>query len=248
MKRGRTSGLVPPGDLIATAPESFPLGRSCVDYFVDQCGLRSDEDVLEVGSGGGRVAIPLADYLIDGSYEGFDVSAREVEWCRENLTPRAPNFNFQHVDILNATYNPCGAIKPTEFRFPFRDESFDFVYLTSIFTHMFPTDVDHYFGEIARVLRPRGRWLATWFLLDEEVLDLVRERKSRYAFDHDCGDYRVVDPDRPENAIAYPATWVFGLYSRFGFDCSIARGRWSGRAADPGNTIGQDIVVARPRA
>ena len=41
----------------------------------------------------------------------------------------------------------------------------DVAFLTSVFTHMLPEDVEHYLDELARVLKPGGRTLITWFLL-----------------------------------------------------------------------------------
>ena len=51
--------------------------------------------------------------------------------------------------------------------FPCADNSFDLVFLTSVFTHMFAGDVENYLSEISRVLKPGGKCLITWFLLDE---------------------------------------------------------------------------------
>jgi SAM-dependent methyltransferase len=241
------TSLTPPSDLICTSEEHLYKGGQWVEYFGSVCSLRPDERVLDIGSGGGRVAIPLSAYLTKGTYEGFDTSAADVEWCRENIRPRAPNFNFRHVDIRNLTYNPGGTIDPTEFRFPYGDSEFDFAYLTSVFTHMLPEHVEHYFGEIARVLRPDGRWLATWFILDDAALAGIEDGRSVFDFKHNVGDYCVVDPDRHEDALAYPERYVLDLYDRFGFDVSIDLGQWPGRPPSPTNKDGQDIVVARLR-
>jgi SAM-dependent methyltransferase len=242
------TSLTPPSNLICTSEEHLYKGRLWVEYFETVCGLRADERVLDIGSGGGRVAVPLSAYLTEGTYEGFDTSAADVEWCRQNISPRAPNFNFGHVDIYNLTYNPGGTIDPAEFKFPYGDSKFDFAYLTSIFTHMLPEHVEHYFEEIARVLRPDGRWLATWFLLDDAALAAIENGTSAYPFKHDLGDYRVVDPERHEDALAYPERHVLDLYERFGMEVSIDLGQWAGRPPSPTNNDGQDIVVARPRS
>jgi SAM-dependent methyltransferase len=247
MTARHSSSLTPPSDLICTSASDLHKGPQWVEYFSGVCGLRRDERVLEVGSGGGRVAIPLSQYLTEGRYEGFDTSLRDVDWCRENITPRAPNFNFRHANILNGTYNPQGTIEPTEFTFPYGDSEFDFIYLTSIFTHMLPAHVQHYFAEISRTLKPGGRWLATWFILDDEALVSISEARSAYDFSHDRGGYRVVNPERLEDAIAYPEAYVLGLYERFRFDVSLDLGQWGGRSPSPTNRDGQDIVVARPR-
>ena len=239
--------LRPPSNLICTSEKHFQKGAQWVDYFTTDCGLRPDERVLDVGSGGGRVAAPLSGYLTDGTYEGFDTSLPDVEWCRQNISTRAPSFSFRHVDIYNQTYNRGGTIDPEEFRFPYGDAEFDFIWLTSVFTHMRPRHVEHYFGEIERVLRPDGRWLATWFILDADALASIDEGSSFYPFKHNLGEYRVVDPKRHEDAIAYPEPFVLDLYQRFHFEISVDLGQWAPRRPPSAtNQDGQDIVLARP--
>ena len=50
--------------------------------FIDLGGLKPEHRVLDIGSGIGRVAIPLTEYLNEkGSYEGFDVVELGVNWC-----------------------------------------------------------------------------------------------------------------------------------------------------------------------
>ena len=94
-------------------------------------GLRPDDRVLDIGSGVGRVAIPLTRYLgAEGTYDGFDVVRRAVAWCRQNVTPRYPNFRFHHVKVRNSEYRGSGALA-SDFRFPFADASFDFAFIDS---------------------------------------------------------------------------------------------------------------------
>ena len=127
---------MPPLELSRTVgrPERFrEVGEEFLGYFVDLCGLRPDERVLDVGSGVGRIALPLAGYLESGTYEGFDVIAASVRWCQENITPRHPNFVFQHADVYNGSYNPTGTIAGRRLRVPVRGTaSFDFLYLAWI--------------------------------------------------------------------------------------------------------------------
>ena len=55
-----------------------------------------------------------------------------------------PNFRFRHVDVLNRAYNPQGRLDPENFEFPYPQDAFDFVFLTSVFTHMRPPEMRHY--------------------------------------------------------------------------------------------------------
>lgn len=98
------------------------------------------------------MAAPLAAYLSkEGSYEGLDIVVQAVRWCSENITPRYPNFRFVHADIYNKSYNPEGKITAHQYAFPYGEASFDFVFLTSVFTHMLPADVENYLHQVSRV-------------------------------------------------------------------------------------------------
>lgn len=136
-------------------------GRRWVRYFRDVGRLRPDEDVLDVGCGVGRIAIPLSEYLTHGTYEGMDVAEERVAWCQENISSGRANFRFQRADVLNRASNPDGSQRGSDYTFPYEDASFDFIWLISVFTHMLPDDVRRYLDEIRRVLRPGGRSLIT---------------------------------------------------------------------------------------
>lgn len=82
------------------------IGRTAVDS-LRGFGLTSQSHFLDVGSGMGRVALPLTEFLAPSAiYAGFDVVPEFVEWCRMNITPRHPNFTFYLVEERNSEYNP----------------------------------------------------------------------------------------------------------------------------------------------
>jgi SAM-dependent methyltransferase len=234
----------------AQPPEHLPgskgreVGQAFLPVFIDLGGLRPDEAVLEPGCGSGRMAEALTGHLsADGSYHGFDVMAEAVRWCQEHITPRHPNFHFEHVDVYNGNYNPKGRLAADEFAFPHPDDSFDFVILTSVFTHMLPAGVRHYLEEIRRVLRPSGRCVATWFVLNDESQALMNQGLSMRDFVYEGDGYLYSIRKRPEAAIAYREEAVRELFEGAGLKLRdpIHYGRWSGRAD---GIRGQDITVA----
>jgi SAM-dependent methyltransferase len=241
--RGGGDPLTPPRRLRTGDYSDFErLGREFLDLFVRLGGLRPDHSVLDIGCGPGRIAVPLTGCLSTrGGYAGFDIVGEEVAWCRSHITPRFPNFRFDRVDVHNARYNPNGAVAPEEFRFPYADESFDFVFATSVFTHMLGPEVEHYLGELARVLRPSGRALLTWFLLTDESRAFIASGSGRFSFAHDIGAAAVDDPASPEAAVAYPEEWVAGRIAARGLRIvSTHPGGWC-RHPDPATW--QDVVV-----
>ena len=230
----RRLGFVGSGDFRAAGDEFREL-------FVSLGGLRPDEDVLDVGSGVGRGAIGLTGWL-QGRYEGIDIVRRGIEWCQQAITPRYPNFHFQVADVYNRHYNPVGRFSAAEYRFPFEDRSFDFVLLTSVFTHLLPADRDSYISEIARVLRPEGRCFATFFLLNSEARPSPQGARSQLNFRFSRPGYWTDNERIPEAAVAYEEADVRQELERGGLRIAKVRyGVWSGRH----DGIGwQDVVVA----
>lgn len=247
---GQRDQFTPPKKLrtfigIKSEKDFKSVGEEFFKYFVELCGLKPYERVLDVGCGIGRMAVPLTRYLDEkGSYEGFDIWAEGINWVTKNITPKFPNFHFKFVDVQNKGYNPKGKIKATEFKFPYENESFDFVFLTSVFTHMLPKDLENYLSEIARALKTNGRCLITFFLLDEESTKLVETKQSTMDFKYEIDEgLRTIDYKEPENAIAYDENLVRILYEKYGLIIAepIRYGCWSGRKKC---LSGQDIVIA----
>jgi ubiquinone/menaquinone biosynthesis C-methylase UbiE len=241
----RRDPLVPPrGNIFYSVGDFKKSGERFARLLVEPGGLRPNDRVLEVGCGIGRMAVPLTRYLgEEGHYEGIDIVPEGVEWCEKAITPRYPNFRFRLADVHNKQYNPTGTLKASEYKLPYEDGSFDFVFLASVFTHMLPEGVNNYLSEIARVLIGSGRCLITFFLLNRDSLELMESGASTLNFKHDFGAYRVRERATREVAVAYPEGTIRALYERYGLAIEepICYGSWSGRK---GCLDYQDIVVA----
>jgi len=242
--RGRTDPELPPKrlrDWIGNG-DFRAIGNEMVGYCREFAALEPSDRVLDIGSGIGRVAIPLTDYLDErGSYDGVEIVQKGVTWCQENITPRHPRFRFHHADIHNITYNEHGTVRGEDYRFPFEDGSFDFAILTSVFTHLLPATVERYVSELGRLLSPGGRVMGTWFLLNEQSEKGLAEGRSTFTMRHTYEIARTENARAPEDAIAYPEEHVRELFARNGMAIRepIHFGTWSGAAS----RIYQDIVV-----
>jgi ubiquinone/menaquinone biosynthesis C-methylase UbiE len=230
---GLADDLTPPEDLVSSvgSGDFRRIGQEFLGYFTDLCDLQPSDHVLDVGCGIGRMAIPLVGYLDSaGRYAGFDIVEAGITWCTDHISVQYPNFNFARADIYNARYNPGGRIQSCEFVFPYEDESFDFIFATSVFTHMLPADVEHYLMEIRRVLKPTGRTLTTFFLLNDESVQLLEAGRSRFAFPHDQGVYRIARKEIPDALVAYQEDFLMQIYEKAGLrDVTVHHGGWCGR-------------------
>ena len=248
--RGRHDPELPPKRLrqFVGAGDFRATGEEFTAYMRRLVSLEPSDRVLDVGSGIGRIALPLTRVLdSSGGYDGIEIVKSGVDWCRKNITAKHPNFRFHHSDIYNGTYNPRGQVQADDYRFPFDDDSFDVVILTSVFTHLLASTIDHYVAEIARTLRPGGRVLATFFVLDDESLRLLDGGHSAIPMHESMeGGVRVMSRETPEAAIAFPEPWVRDVFAGHGLTVQeIHRGTWCGR---PEGLSVQDVVIAVPQA
>jgi SAM-dependent methyltransferase len=210
--------------------------RECGENFLRICieigGLKPDDSFLDVGCGIGRIAIPLTQYLSpEGIYEGFDPTPEGIDWCLKKIAPRYPNFKFQLIDLYNGCYNKTGKIKPSDFRFPYKRNTFDFVILDSIFTHMLPAEMEHYFSEIARVMKANGRCLISYFMLNPEIENFIKTRPQEFIFIPTSSGYRTINMEIHEGAVAYDENYILKLYDLNGLKIikPIYYGTWCGR-------------------
>jgi SAM-dependent methyltransferase len=240
----RRDPLTPPRRLMFVGDGDFRAIGDFKRLFVELGGLRAEDDVLDVGSGVGRMAVPLTGFL-KGRYEGFHIVPKGVRWCSQAITPRFPNFRFQVADVYSHRYNRGGSSPAQSYRFPFEDDSFDFVFLTSVFTHLLPPDAANYVRESARVLRPGGTCFATFFLLNEESEEGLSQGRAQLSFAFTGEGCRFNHERIPEAAVAYPETNVLGQFEEAGLRPIVHHGAWSGR---PNGVTLQDIVVAGRRA
>lgn len=212
------------------------IGCEFLRHFVELGGLQPHHRVLEIGCGIGRMALPLTQYLEApaGRYSGFDVVPAGIEWSQQNIASAYANFEFLHLDFKNQLYNPDGQLDEKTI-LPFEGDSVDFLFMTSVVTHLDPAYTTFYLREAARMLRPGGRLFVTAFVLDEANWALVEAKKARPAFhlEGDGPDY-IADKAHPMAAVAFEAHWFLSTARAQGLQLQrpIAFGHWSGRVAE----------------
>lgn len=224
-------------------------GTEFVCYLRMLANLRRDTSFLDIGCGCGLLAIYLKEYLSkEGRYLGLDIDAPSIRWCQRRISRASTCFQFKHMDVRSLAYNPHGRYAAETYTLPAGDTSHDLVLLKSVFTHMRANEVDHYLSEIARVLRPGGCCLATFFLLNHEQKRLAAEGHNTLDFAFGDEQCRYVYEHSPESAIAYDETFIMQLVAKHGFTLlrPVVYGRWSGR--DDGLSYQDMLLITKMRA
>lgn len=224
--RGKRKPMTPPRGLIFVGSGDFVTqGKLLLDQLIRLAKLEPNEHVLDIGSGIGRLAAPLTSYLNQqGSYEGFDIVKSGVNWCQKHISSQHPNFRFMHIDLKNDLYNLNTSAEAKTFIFPYDDARFNLVFLFSVFTHMMPDDVAAYLKQIARVLKPGGRCLATFFILNDESKTGMMSYDG-LKFVHTFGNYALIDPEVKEANIAFEQVWLWEAFEAAGLEIA---GNWPG--------------------
>ena len=251
--------LIPPDDLILKSgigvgdrenigTEFQAIGAGLIAEMVRDGYLLPDHRVLDVGCGLGRLASALTKYLSPtGVYFGIDVARSSIDWCTDHYRSY-PNFHFVHANVINSEYNPKAATRARNYRFPFEANSFDFIFSTSLYTHLVLKDADNYLSEMSRVLKRDSRMWNTFLLLDEISEPLARksqpERPNVYMPWKIKGGLTAI-PRKPEALISFRRQVIEGIHARHGLQIEdIRNGSWSGRS-DNLRASYQDVVIAR---
>lgn len=145
---------LPPAELryrVSSSPDAenfVAIGKTCANDIhsaLRKVGydLTTFTRILDFGCGCGRTLVHLKDLARDAQFDGTDIDAGAIEWCKNNL-------RF-------ATFSVGKASPPTDYA----PDSFDFIYAISVFTHL---DEDYQFRwleELRRIAKPGGVLLLT---------------------------------------------------------------------------------------
>ena len=241
----------PPAErmFVGGTPDDFrAIGVDTLRSLIKHCKLDPAHKVLDVGSGIGRIALPLTQWLDErGAYLGFEVVADGVDWCRDEIASRYPNFEFRHVDLHNDYYNPGGPLRVESLRVDRPEKFFDLAIFCSVFTHLDAADTEAYFALARRHLAPAGRIWGTWFLMDADARAAVARGETTLGFilRDDAPTFHLGEGQSPSYAVAYDFDFACAAYARHGFEIElIQKGHWCNRSHKTGGGY-QDLIVAR---
>jgi len=155
--KDRANGVaanLPPAELryrVSSSPDAqnfITIGKKCAADIESAlrkvgCDLAKLEHILDFGCGCGRTLIHMKELAPHAQFDGTDIDARAIDWCKEHL-------RF-------ATFKVGQASPPTEYA----PDSFDFIYAISVFTHLDAPYQFQWLEELRRIAKPGGVLLLT---------------------------------------------------------------------------------------
>ena len=150
---GVRNGL-PPAELryrVSSTPDAeefIAIGKRCADDIQNALSrvgreLSSFNRILDFGCGCGRTLIHLKDLAPRTEFEGTDIDAKAIEWCKRQLT-------FARFKATNET-------PPVDYP----SDSFDLIYAISVFTHFDESYQFRWLEELRRIAKPGAIVLLT---------------------------------------------------------------------------------------
>lgn len=208
--------------------EFIPIGNALAQLMTERASLNDGIKIIDVGSGIGRNAVALSKLFHNIDYTGFDVVKYGVRWCEKRFSD-LPQFRFIHANIYNSFYNPRGTESALTYRFPVSSHSAEFVFATSVFTHMPRAEVAHYLSEFARCMKPGGKAYFTCFVLDAESRQQIDLNKTLFCFPY-TGEGSFLESQRePDLAVAFDDQTFNDIIRESGLEVvNFYPGHWRG--------------------
>ena len=159
------------------AEQYWNMGADQAQEIVDTLGKYdvdplSFEHILDFGCGCGRVLRHFAS-LTKARLSGSDYNAKLVRWCKRKLPL--------------ADFNINGLQPPLQYK----DETFDFIYLISVLTHMGGNLQKQWITELRRILRPGGYMFFTTH--GDQFISFLNEQQQQQL---DAGEVVVIEKDK----------------------------------------------------
>lgn len=117
-------------------------------HVLEVAALRGDERLLDAGCGTGMMALRIAARFPGCTVHGIDVSPKMLEVARLDAEKQGLDVDFQIGSITDL---------------PHIDDAFDVVITNIMYHHLDLTEKRQAVSEIARVLRPGGRYVSAEF-------------------------------------------------------------------------------------
>jgi SAM-dependent methyltransferase len=176
------------------------IGRLQLEFLKSQ-GLAPGDRLLDVGCGCLRGGIHFVGYLDRGKYYGVDLSGELIRAGLEVELPRAGLRGRLAADhlLVNGDFEA--------WRF---GATFDVAWAQSVFTHLPGDVIRKCLTEVARCVRPGGRFFATFFESGDDPSQPVAQQPGGHTTypDRDPFHYRFADLAALGDGLPWRATRI----------------------------------------
>jgi SAM-dependent methyltransferase len=234
-------------------------GQCLIRAVCDALGLAdlSTSDVLDVGCGTKFTEALINNDLPIQRYVGVDVYRDMIEFLAREVSDR--RFSYVHLDVRNELYNPSGRPMTPDTDLGVGAQTFDIIWLFSVFTHLNPDDFRVMMQLLRGYVREDGALFFTVFLNErsptgygftEQISQSVEEAVASgrdvapavlaaLAGDRDAETPRFQDifPTQPLMVAMYTRDYALELIDGTG---------WVVEAILPPSEFAQHQVVCRP--
>ncbi len=186
-------------------------------YVFSRSWVTWDSTIVDIGCGCGKFAHHFRDYEFNGSrfrgkYIGIDIDPEPLEWCRKHFD--SERFEFHLSSHASKVYSGTGAGEP--YTLPIASDTVNFVFSSSLFTHLLEPELVNYMSESYRVLAPGGIMAMNCFLMDYPPPTFG----GRHTFAFKMGNAFVESMKLPEAAVAFESKFLIDLAAQIGFSSS----------------------------
>jgi len=136
-----------------------------LEAMLKQLNLQTDDYVLDLGCGLGKVAEYISD-ITGAKFLGIDFSKKVIEWIQKQTSLKRDRLNFQVKNINDIDYKP---------------ETFDAI--IAIDTLYFVEDLDITISKLKTILKPKGQLALFWGQQrkPDESMEILEPDKTKLA-------------------------------------------------------------------
>jgi SAM-dependent methyltransferase len=212
---------------------------------VDLGAVRS---ILDIGCGCGRIATALTQHLNPTThYVGVDIVRGLVEFGRNFISSRYPQFEFLLLDDSNFTYDAWrskgSGVDLLRLSDATARDSVDLAISVSLFTHLDYASAVKILSAIGSMLAKGGQAFITLFVLDSEVKARIAAGQTCFQFAHrtPSGELFAEKVEDPTYAVGYSVEKLDALVHSAG----LRQGQWTRGYWSQGGSgeIFQDAVI-----
>ena len=233
---------------------------SQMSFLKQAAELKPNSVTLDFGCGLGRLASSFAMAGPEtGTYFGYEPEPQAVAWLKaayvrdtrfsfggKNLPPSA-NYvtNKNRRSSAEVAFRNRVSVAPTahDLKSLLGDTRPTLQFSMSVFTHMWPDDVEESLEILTNVCSHDATFVNTWLLLDDFSMAEVAAGRADRHLPISVGGIRTYSERNPLVCTAFPLEKALEIYERCGHQViEVLPGSWAGR--DNGVTY-QDIIISR---